>query len=192
MHRDAMHRDAMHRDAMHRNETDVMTADPGISPSGHGRTMPPEAASSWTTPPHLSHDVERVDLLNLLRDSNKPIVLLCAAAGYGKSTLAAQFHRSDRRQLRLWCNLTEADNDPVTLARHLLAGLDGLVPLGPGSWRVLEATPTPPLEAIITTVQRAVRACDPLLLSFDNTHVVMSPTSRSMLAAVIDARPSKK
>ncbi|TDF83757.1 LuxR C-terminal-related transcriptional regulator [Pseudomonas sp. H9] len=53
------------------------------------------------------------------------LMLVCAAAGYGKTTLLRQLRQHCLSQGRrvLWLTLDPADNDPERLAAHLYAGL---------------------------------------------------------------------
>lgn len=56
------------------------------------------------------------------------LVLICAAAGYGKTTLLRQLreHCLATGRRVLWLTLDQADNDPGRLAAHLYAGLQAL------------------------------------------------------------------
>lgn len=51
-----------------------------------------------------------------------PLVLVCADAGYGKSTLVATY-LAERRRAALWLRLDELDRDLDVLFAHLCAGL---------------------------------------------------------------------
>ena len=69
--------------------------------------------------------VIRPRLLELLRKiSNSRITLVSAPAGYGKTTLLAQWHQSGGAGLSVaWISLDEQDNDPVRLWRHIVEAL---------------------------------------------------------------------
>ena len=53
---------------------------------------------------------------------------LTAPAGYGKTTLLAQWSARDRRPFA-WVSLDERDNDPIVLLRHLAASVHAIEPL---------------------------------------------------------------
>ena len=51
------------------------------------------------------------------------LVLVCAAAGYGKTVLLADWTRRGR-QPAAWLSLDAGDNDPARFWRHAVAALD--------------------------------------------------------------------
>ena len=56
-----------------------------------------------------------------------PVVAVVAPAGYGKSTLLAQWSESDPRHFA-WLSIDERDNDPsVLLCLHCLRARRGLL-----------------------------------------------------------------
>jgi LuxR family maltose regulon positive regulatory protein len=57
-------------------------------------------------------------------------VLVVAPAGYGKTTLLAQWASRDVRPVA-WVSADESDNDPLVFMRHLVAALDGVEPIAP-------------------------------------------------------------
>jgi LuxR family maltose regulon positive regulatory protein len=68
--------------------------------------------------------VERPALIQLLRESLAKLILVDAPAGYGKTTLIAQWrmNASDGRSFA-WVTLDADDNDPVRLWTHVVHGL---------------------------------------------------------------------
>jgi LuxR family maltose regulon positive regulatory protein len=68
--------------------------------------------------------VTRTALVNRLRASrSRRVVSLLAPAGYGKSTLLAQWAERDERPFA-WVSLAECDGDALVLAAHIEAALD--------------------------------------------------------------------
>ena len=67
----------------------------------------------------------RLESLGDVLDGSYPVVLVVAPAGYGKSTLMAQWHANlvERGVPCAWLSLDEDDNDKVRFMRHLLAAL---------------------------------------------------------------------
>jgi LuxR family maltose regulon positive regulatory protein len=67
----------------------------------------------------------RLDSLTDVLEGNYPVVLVAAPAGYGKSTLMAQWHAQLVGQSVpcAWLSLDENDDDNVRFVRHLLAAL---------------------------------------------------------------------
>ncbi len=75
--------------------------------------------------------VFRPRLLDLLMEgTEKTLTLVCAPAGYGKSTLLTEWaarlsHTSDKRKPTIcWLSLDEGDNDPNTFLRYLVAACE--------------------------------------------------------------------
>ena len=64
----------------------------------------------------------------------RELVLVCGPAGFGKSTLLADWVRDDGRAVA-WLSLDEGDNDPVRFWRHVAAALDGARARGRASGR---------------------------------------------------------
>ena len=67
--------------------------------------------------------VSRAGLVNQLRVERVPVLVLTAPAGFGKTTLLAQWVARDERPTA-WVSLDERDNDAATLLRHLVAAFD--------------------------------------------------------------------
>jgi LuxR family transcriptional regulator, maltose regulon positive regulatory protein len=67
----------------------------------------------------------RLESLSDVLDGGYPVVLVVAPAGYGKSTLMAQWHANlvERGVPCAWLSLDDDDNDKVRFMRHLLAAL---------------------------------------------------------------------
>lgn len=70
----------------------------------------------------------KLDLPPALIDGQASVVVLCAPAGYGKSTVMASWHDA-LRSLDLacgWLSLDEDDNDPIRFLRHLVAAFQSV------------------------------------------------------------------
>ena len=79
--------------------------------------------------PPVTPDLEtRTSLLELLDENRqRPLTLISAPAGYGKSTLASMWlEASDFPSA--WISLDEGDNDLRTFVRYLLAALSRTFP----------------------------------------------------------------
>ena len=63
----------------------------------------------------------------LAEGTARELVLVCTPAGFGKTTLLADWARRGQRPVA-WLSLDEADNDPVRFWRHVAAALDGARP----------------------------------------------------------------
>src|SRR5215831_9730733 len=64
----------------------------------------------------------------LARSSHRPIVSVVAPAGYGKTTLLAQWAEHNGQDFA-WVSVEEPDNDPKVLLTYVAEALDGIEPL---------------------------------------------------------------
>jgi LuxR family transcriptional regulator, maltose regulon positive regulatory protein len=108
------------------------------------------------TAPNARQDlVRRADLLGRLkRERSRPLILLTAPAGYGKTTLLAQWAAESNRPCA-WVTLDRADEDAETLASSISTALD-TVGIEPGRRRsfvlVLDDAHVVGTEALKTAV----------------------------------------
>ncbi|MGD9379882.1 MAG: tetratricopeptide repeat protein [candidate division WOR-3 bacterium] len=80
------------------------------------------------TPLMTGRILRRKRLLGELKANlDKKLILICADAGYGKTTLLAQFCRELKRPF-IFCNLDSRDNDAATFFNNLVAGMQRHAP----------------------------------------------------------------
>ena len=83
--------------------------------------------------------LRRTSLVDRLRETRDArIVSIVAPAGYGKTTVLAQWAKRDRRPFA-WVSLDDADNDPVVLLTYVAAALDSAERIDPKVFRGLRA-----------------------------------------------------
>ena len=83
----------------------------------------------------------------LLASQTTPIIGVVAPAGYGKTTLLAQWAERTGRPVA-WVSVDRPDNDPVVLLTYLAVALDRVEPIDPAVFQAL----APPGAAILATV----------------------------------------
>ena len=116
--------------------------------------------------------VSRTALVNRLRvTTDCPVVAVTAPAGYGKTTLLAQWAARDKRAFA-WVSIDERDNDPVVLLRHLAAAIHQVEALDA---RVLNALRSPGKSMWAAAIPRLGSALAsrerPLVLVLDDAHL---------------------
>jgi ATP/maltotriose-dependent transcriptional regulator MalT/DNA-binding SARP family transcriptional activator len=133
--------------------------------------------------PDLAHTVTRERLERALELASRPARWLCAPAGAGKSTLAAQF--ASRFPRSFWYRLDERDNDPSFLAAHLVellraAGLSlrEVQSLANPQSRIAGGYPAK-LGAAFASCMNAGS-----IVVLDDVHFVRAPAAVSVLTAV--------
>jgi LuxR family transcriptional regulator, maltose regulon positive regulatory protein len=121
-----------------------------------------------------SGTVSRTALVNRLRATLEPIAILTAPAGYGKTTVLAQWAARDPRPFA-WVSVDERDNDPIVLLRHVALALHGIEPL-PAN--VLDTLAAPGPSVWTSAVPRLGSALagfeEPVVLVLDDTHLLRS------------------
>jgi LuxR family maltose regulon positive regulatory protein len=120
-------------------------------------------------------------------------VLVCAPAGFGKTTLLADWARSDGRPVA-WLSLDEGDNDPARFWRHAVAALDLVRPglaervgplLGPPPPRSFEGLVTALINEFATQPE-----ADEVLFVLDDYHQVGSEPVHASVAFLLEHLPS--
>jgi LuxR family maltose regulon positive regulatory protein len=78
--------------------------------------------------------VARPRLLEWLEEGlARGLLLVCAPAGFGKTSLLADWARRGGRPVA-WLSLDEADNDPARFWRHVVAAGPGALGDRPAAW----------------------------------------------------------
>ena len=113
------------------------------------------------------------------------MVLVSAPAGYGKSTLIAQWTGLDPRTSG-WVQLGPGDNDSAVLLAHVVAAVERT---GPVCDELLEELSgrTPRIDEVAVPLLAAdLGERDPFVLVLDDVHVITAKKSRAILACLAD------
>src|SRR3982751_1375737 len=149
--------------------------------------LPFELLESKLRPPRMSgRGILRAALVEQLnRASGTPVVMLCAGAGYGKTTALAQWAVSGEQRPFAWVSVDQHDNDPVVLLTYVAVALDRVAPIDPGVFEALsspgasvEATVIPRLGAALASVER------PTVLCLDDVHAIDDPRCVDAIVAL--------
>jgi len=112
---------------------------PDLSHRG-GRPGLDLTVSKLRRPPVRPGTVCRSLLIDQLAgEDSRSIVSVVAPAGYGKTTLLAQWAERDGRSFA-WVSVDDKDNDPKVLLRYVAEALDAIEPVGQ---RVFDALASP-------------------------------------------------
>jgi LuxR family maltose regulon positive regulatory protein len=153
-----------------------------------------ELLSTKLTIPRVRPDrLARPRLIDALDEvTARELVLVCTPAGFGKTTLLADWARSTKWPVA-WLSLDLDDNDPARFWRHVIAALDrvcaGLadrlppLPTGPGAGSGQRL-----VTALINELEPGV---DDLVLIMDDYHVIESPSIHDGLAFLVDRIPRR-
>ena len=134
--------------------------------------------------------VERDRLMSpAMAGARTRLLLITAAAGYGKTSVLVQLYETlaqQRRQL-CWISLDAADNDHVRFLAHLVAGLRGAVPtFGAELALMLGSAAGAPASVLRSRLLNELTAIDDdLYLFLDDYHAIADPEVRDTLAAIL-------
>ena len=135
--------------------------------------------------------VERKRLHDLLREGRTlPLTLVVAPAGWGKSTIVADWLAHDDVAAG-WVSLDGGDNDPKRFWRYLLlaAGQAGSA-AGAAALRRLDAAGSDVLRDVLPAfVNELASAAAPLVLVLDDYHLVTSARVHASVATLLDRSP---
>lgn len=121
------------------------------------------------------------------------LTLVSAPAGYGKTTLVAEWLAGlAAAPLRgAWLSLDEYDNDPVRFLAHVIAALRQVDPqIGEAVLPMLQAPQPPPAQAIITALINDI-ASRPALFVFtlDDYHTIQAVEIHEQLGFLVEHHP---
>jgi len=150
-------------------------------------------------PPLPADHLPRPELVRLIQDAaHCRLILLCAPAGFGKSTLAVEVAEQLPAQwLSVWVALERRDADPRQLLRTLIQGLRSLFPEAGSSELTLLAqlhedqplAVEPLVSALVADLQQRYPLQQPVLLILDDYHLVRSPANDRLCALLFESLP---
>lgn len=135
--------------------------------------------------------VERKRLHDILHQGlTLPLTLVVAPAGWGKSTLVADWLASDAVTAG-WISLDSGDNDPKRFWRYLLLAADQAgSAAGAVALRRLDAAGSDVLRDVLPAfVNELASAEAPLVLVLDDYHLVTSTQVHATVATLLDRSP---
>ena len=113
---------------------------------------------------------------------------MVAAAGYGKTTLLAQW--AARTSGRSPGSLDEHDADAVTLLRHLAAAFDAVEPLDPSLHEALAAPGAPGWTTVAPRLAAALTSCSrPFVIVLDNVELLRRGDASAVVLALAKSLP---
>jgi LuxR family transcriptional regulator, maltose regulon positive regulatory protein len=132
-------------------------------------------------------------LEQLSKGTASALTLVCAPAGFGKTSVLAEWSRHRRPPLA-WLSLDRGDSDPARFWRYVAAALDGLRPGIAQQVAALLRGPQqqPPLEAVLAVVVNELAGgAEEAVLVLDDYHLVEDPAVHGSLALLLDRQPAQ-
>jgi LuxR family maltose regulon positive regulatory protein len=136
---------------------------------------------------------ERMD-----RGATSKLMLVSAPAGFGKTTLLAEWLAAgpaaptDERSVA-WLSLDPGDNHPASFWTYVIAALRSAAPgVGASALELLHAAQPPPIETVLTTLVNDLGAvANDLVLVLDDYHVIDARDVQEGMAFLLDHLPAQ-
>jgi LuxR family maltose regulon positive regulatory protein len=146
-------------------------------------------------PPQIQGGLlERADLIQRLRDGReRRLTLVCAPAGYGKTTLLAQWAAADAERTPFaWVSLDERDSDPSVLWGDLITSLQAAHGrAGERSLKALAAGPKAISETALPLLVEELAKCPPLVVVLEDWHLTASRVCDETVGAFVEQSPAQ-
>ncbi len=149
-------------------------------------------STKLSIPPLRSRLVARPGLIEKLNQgSDRGFFLICAPAGYGKTTLLSAWLRS-LNNLVAWYSVDEGDNDPARFLEYLSVALEKIDPaLGELIGIGTRTAPLLEVEAGLTPlVNRLAQVNQPVWLALDDYHLIQNPYIHEVVRFLVTQRPT--
>lgn len=146
-------------------------------------------------PPHLPRGrVERMDLLGrLAAASERALTVVIAPAGFGKTTLLAEWHDHMRARGHLvgWLSLDEEDGDVQLFGAYVLGALTrSATGVGQHAQELLQKDPLTPVQTVMSVLFNEIAECDrQVFLVLDDFDRIDSPPVQAMVSRWIKYAP---
>ncbi|MEX6726114.1 LuxR C-terminal-related transcriptional regulator [Parapedomonas caeni] len=121
----------------------------------------------------------------------RPLTLVTAPAGYGKTSLLACWHAMAAEQggVAAWVSLDPQDSHPGRFARHLIAAVQASRPaFGDILLRYLDTSANPDVIRIATAlVHELAQSGEPVSLFLDDLHLIRQTPTEQLIERVLNA-----
>jgi LuxR family transcriptional regulator, maltose regulon positive regulatory protein len=128
----------------------------------------------------------------LVSDEPRRLTLVSAPAGWGKTTLLAEWATDSREQRAFaWLTLDRGDNDAVRFWGYAIEALRTLEPsIGSASLAALGVSGTNPIDVVLPPLINELAALDRrLVLALEDYHLIQSPEVHEGLAFLVERLP---
>ena len=153
----------------------------------------PLLATKLYLPPPRPDAVPRPRLIARLDEGlRRPLTLVAAPAGFGKTTLVAAWAAGCGRPAA-WLSLDAGDSDPARFLAYLVAALRTIAPaIGAGMSGAPQSPQPPPTDAVLTALLNEIAALpDDLVLVLDDYHTIDATPVDDALAFLLAHLPPR-
>lgn len=126
---------------------------------------------------------------------SRPLTLICAPAGFGKTTLVSSWLESNSGHMMpvAWLSLDEDDNDPARFLTYLICALANVVNMEGESVLALLQSPQPPPPKVLLTalLNRLEDLPHRIALVLDDYHLVTVPSIHEAMTFLLEHLPAQ-
>ena len=144
-------------------------------------------------PPHLRAAlIERSRLLRMLGQASEgKLTIVSSPAGFGKSTLLAQWAQSVAGGRVAWLSIDRLDNDLARFLKYLAGTLHRVDPeIAENAGSLIDSSPVTPVDSLLTSIINDLsRATVPIYLVLDDAHLIVSQEIAAFLNALVAYAP---
>jgi len=155
------------------------------SPLVETKLYPPKLRRSLVARPRLSG--------RLGRGGESRLTLVSAPAGFGKTTLLAEWLAATPTERSVaWLSLDESDSQPASYWTYLITALQAVVPgVGASALPLLQSAQAP-IETVLTTVLNDLgSAPNDIYLVLDDYHLVDGPDIQAGMTFLLERLPPR-
>jgi LuxR family maltose regulon positive regulatory protein len=135
--------------------------------------------------------VARPAIIERINDClNKALILVSAPAGFGKTTLLAEWAAQTDSPIA-WLSLDSGDNDPHRFVSYLISALSGALPNLKTSTSLLLQSPQPiPLQTILASlINDLIEQSHPLTVVLDDYQFIENQAVNEVVTYLLDNHP---
>jgi LuxR family transcriptional regulator, maltose regulon positive regulatory protein len=141
-------------------------------------------------PPARPGIVPRIGLVDrLLASAMVPVVCVVAPAGYGKTTLLAEWAQHTAHRVG-WVSVDQRDNDPAVLLTYIAVALDRVEPIPPWVVQAVAAPGASILGAVPPLAAAMAAMTDPVALVLDHVELLGNQQCLDMIAELAAQLPT--
>jgi LuxR family maltose regulon positive regulatory protein len=161
-----------------------------------GELTSPLVLTKLRVPSLRPHIIPRTHIVGrLTSDTGTNLILVCAPAGYGKTTLLSEWtHSCIQKGIAVaWFAIDTSDDDPIPFGNYLVASLAQAI--GPTSelsriTQLLRSSPEPDLQKILPAIINAIASSErDFVLILDDYHLIGSPAIHTAIAFLLEHCP---
>ncbi|MGB7249748.1 MAG: LuxR C-terminal-related transcriptional regulator [Phormidesmis sp.] len=136
--------------------------------------------------------MSRPRLIDRIHPKRK-LTLVCAPAGFGKTTLLAEWVAAVPTGPVAWVSLDQSDNDPAVCWTYLITALHKIQPsLGERSLALLQSPQPPPIESVLMTLLNELTAIEEdIVLILDDYQVIATQAIHEGVGFLLSHLPSQ-